>query len=164
MNLSIFDTNDFSVDAAKNPHHSRKNGGHIKITPKQHFAHRFEMPLELASKLMHLTMIVGEATTNVLRKKGLDVIRINYQDNGNWTYKESEPKPYLHVHLYIRTSHEKHPKNDPRFQAFPDALVFPDRKTGYYESFESLSEEDCADINNEIKSLLKTEKYKELKL
>jgi diadenosine tetraphosphate (Ap4A) HIT family hydrolase len=163
MNLSILETTDFSIYAPKEPHHSRENGGHIVITPKQRFSHRDEMPLDLASKLMQLTMLVGEATTTVLRKKGLDVVRINYQDNGNWAYKEPEPTPHLHIHLYIRTSNEKHPAGDPRFQAFPDALVFPDRKTGYYDDFKPLTDEDCDDINREIKSLLETEKYQQLK-
>lgn len=162
MNLSILVADDFIVKAAENPHHSRENGGHIYVIPKQQFEHRHEMPLDLAAGLMHLTMITGEAATNVLRRKGLDIVRINYQDNGNWAYKESEPKPHLHIHLYMRTPHEKHPANDPRFQAFPDALVFPGRETGYYEGFKPLSDEDCNDIGNEIKSLLKTTKYQEL--
>lgn len=159
----ILDTEDFIVTAYDEPHHSRENGGHVVITPKLHFVHRTELPLDLAAKLMHLTMIVGEATTTVMKAKGLDVVRINYQDNGNWAYKQPQKEPQLHIHLYIRTTDEKHPDNDPRFQAFPDALVFPDRATGYYNSFVSLTDQDCLDIRDEINKLLSTPKYSELK-
>ena len=44
---------------------------------------------------MKLTMVTGEAMQNVLTKKGIDIGRINYQDNGNWRHE-------LHVHLYGR--------------------------------------------------------------
>lgn len=160
----IFETTDFIIKAHDAPHHSRENGGHVVITPKQRFGHRHEMPLELATRLMHLTMLTGEAVTNAMRAAGMDVVRINYQDNGNWPYKEPKKEPHLHIHLYVRTTHEKHPDNDPRFQAFPDALVFPDRKTGYYDKFQPLTKEDCQAIKTEIKRLASTEKYKSLQL
>lgn len=155
----IVQTEDFVVSAHDKPHHSRENGGHIVITPKQKFAHRYEMPLDLASKLMHMTMIVGEAATNALRARGLEVVRINYQDNGNWAYKHPNPQPQLHKHLYIRTANEKHPTNDPRFQSFPDALVFPDPDTDYYDQFAPLNDEDCAAIKQDYDRLLATDKY-----
>ena len=156
----ILEIKDFIIKAHDEPHHSRENGGHIVITPIEQFHHRYEMPLDLAAKLMHLTMIAGEAFTNVMKLKGLDIVRINYQDNGNWAYKEQKREPQLHIHLYMRTNHEKHPTNDPRFQAFPDALVFPDRSTGYYDNFVPLTTEDCSDIKKEIMKLLNTDKYK----
>lgn len=159
----ILETQDFIVDAHDKPHHSRENGGHIKVKPKKRFAHRHEMPLDLSAGLMHLTMIVGEALTIVMKAKGLDIVRINYQDNGNWAYKpEINKEPHLHVHLYVRTSHEKHSDNNPKFQAFPDALVFPPPNTDYYDHFVALTETDCFDIKEEILSLLKTEKYQKV--
>lgn len=161
----ILETQRFTVTVHDKPHHSRENGGHIKVSPKGNYANRHEMPLEEAASLMHLTMIVGEAATTVLRQKGIDVIRINYQDNGNWAYLPQNPTPlHLHIHLYIRTSHERHPQNDPRFQAFPEALVFPPRDSGYYDSFVPLTEDDCIDIKKKIEHLLQTDKYKTVKL
>lgn len=157
----ILETQDFIVNAHDKPHHSRENGGHIKVSPKQRVENREEMPLDLASGLMHLTIVVGDAATTILRQKKLDVVRINYQDNGNWSYLPVKPAPLgLHIHLYIRTTHEKHPDNDPRFQAFPQALTFPPRDSGYYDHFKPLTEEDCAGIKAEILSLLRTPKYK----
>ena len=161
----ILETERFIVTAHDKPHHSRENGGHIKVSPKGDYANRFEMPLDEAARFMHLTMITGEAATKVLRDHGIDVIRINYQDNGNWAYLPVNPTPlHLHIHLYIRTSHEQHPTGDPRFQAFPEALVFPPRDSGYYDSFKPLTDEDCLDIREEIKRLLKTEKYTSVEL
>jgi diadenosine tetraphosphate (Ap4A) HIT family hydrolase len=156
----ILETEDFIVESHDKTHHSRENGGHLKVKPKQPFNHRQEMPLDLASGLMHLTMVAGEAATNVLRGKGLDIVRINYQDNGNWAYKpEINKTNHLHIHLYIRTSHEEHPDNDPKFQPFPDALVFPPPTTNYYDHFQPLTVVDCHDIGDEINRLLTTEKY-----
>ncbi len=91
----------------------RGNGGHIVIAPKQRFHHRHEMPLDLAASLMHLTMVVGEAFMSVMKQEGMDAVRINYQDNGNWAYKEPKQEPQLHIHLYMRTTHEKHPAGGP---------------------------------------------------
>lgn len=159
----ILETQDFIVESHDKAHHSRENGGHLKIKPKQAFVHRQDMPLDLAAGLMHLTMVAGEAATNVLRRKGLDIVRINYQDNGNWAYKPEINKPnHLHMHLYIRTSHEMHPDNDPRFQPFPDALVFPPPTTNYYDHFEPLSSDDCSDIKTEMLSLLAGDKYRDV--
>lgn len=155
----ILETTRFTLVAPDRPHHSRENGGHVVLAPKQVFEHRHQMPLPLAAGLMHLTMVVGEALTTVLRAEGLDVVRINYQDNGNWAYKVDPVRPRLHVHLYVRTSHEKHPADDPRFQAFPDALVFPDRGTGYYDGFEPLAPGTIAAVADEIRRLLGTDKY-----
>ncbi len=158
----ILETEKFIVKAHDQPHHSRENGGHVVITPKERFQQRYEMPLNTAYPLMGLSLIVGEALTNVMRSKGMDVIRINYQDNGNWAYKEPVTEPRIHLHLYVRTSHEKHLRDDPRFQAFPDALVFPDRSTGFYDSFEPLTPEDCLDIKNEIDKLHRSNKYESI--
>lgn len=160
---TILDIKDFIVESADKPHHSRENGGHIKISPKIDVDHRQELPLDIAAGLMHLTIIIGEATKNVLKSKGLDVVRINYQDNGNWAHRpDRNKKNHLHIHLYIRTSHEKHSDNDSRFQPFPDALVFPSPDTNYYDNFKSLTINDCEDINKEFFRLLETAKYKEV--
>jgi hypothetical protein len=159
----ILETEHFIAQAHDKPHHSRENGGHVKITPKDQYASRQDLPLPLATELIHLSMVLGEAVTNVMRSKGLDVVRINYQDNGNWSYKESMKKdPILHLHLYVRCWGEKHPTDDPRFQPFPEALVFPPYESGYYEKFQSLTEEDCHDIRTEFVKLLASEKYNDV--
>lgn len=158
----IFETKDFLVETPDvKPHHSRSNGGHVKVSPKIDIDHRQELPLDIAAGLMHLTIVAGEAVTNVMRANGIDVVRINYQDNGNWAHRpDRNKKNHLHVHLYVRSNGEKHPDNDERFRAFPDALVFPGPDTNYYDNFEPLTEKDCHDIKQEILRLLETDKYK----
>lgn len=159
---TIIETERFIVTAHDNPHHHRENGGHSKISPKERFADRTEMPVDLATELMILTMIVSEAVTKVMSAKGIPVVRTNYQDNGNWSYKPTMAKePHIHVHLYVRSKNEKHPQNDPRFQAFPESLVFPpiDDGTNYYQSFEPYTLTDCSEIRGEIIQLAQSNKY-----
>lgn len=82
---------------------------------------------------------------------------------GNWAYKEPKKRPRVHLHLIGRTFQEKHPANDPRFQPFPDSLIFPDKNTDFYDSFKPLTEQYCIEIDTEISNLLKEPKYSELK-
>jgi hypothetical protein len=87
----------------------------------------------------------------VLDRKGIEIGRINYQDNGNWSV--FKPKgPYLHVHLYGRSKNAT-------IQKYGDALEFPHRETGFYDGNEPLTEDDVAEIRVEIESLLKQDKY-----
>lgn len=153
----IYQTNEFVVEAHDRPHHDRDNGGHCKVYPKTKYVDRTQMPEDLYIKMMKLVRIVGMAVTNVMTKKGVEVVRINYQDNGNWSFfptMSNDPK--VHVHLYTRSKNEKHPAGDERYQAFPQALYFPfiGDAPEYYESFKPYSEEDCKDIGDEIKKLM----------
>lgn len=147
--LTIFETEDFTVKAPDKPHHSRANGGHIIMAPKHSAAHLYELEPGVAKDMTILSMLVSEAATKVLRGQGIDIVRVNYQDNGNWAYKKAKPTPYVHLHLYFRSRNEKHPDNDPRFQPFPDALTLPPYESGYFDKFEPLTEEDCRLIKDE---------------
>ena len=159
-------TNKFLVQGNDNPHHDRDNGGHSKVSPLEKYSDRTEMPMELYLTMMQLVMVSGEAITNVMKSKGIDIARINYQDNGNWSYFPSINKnPQVHVHLYVRSFNEKHPTNHPKHQPFPDAIFngFRDDYPDYYEPLKPYSKEDCNDICAEIERLLETDKYKGLK-
>lgn len=156
----ILETKNFIIEGHDLPHHSRENGGHIRITPKMTVEHRYELPVDIAVELMFVTMIVGEAVSDTAEGRGLKFARINYQDNGNWAYKTVGNRNQLHIHLYVRTWDEKHPDGHPLFQAFPEALVFPDRSTGFYDQFEPMNNDECALINTRISELLETEKYR----
>lgn len=162
----ILETSKFIVKGHDKPHHDRDNGGHAVVSPKESYGDRTEMPMDLYVLMMQLVMVVGEAITTVMRKKGVDVVRINYQDNGNWAYHPSMKKePHIHVHLYVRSNGEKHPTGDLRFKPFPEAMVAPfiGDNPEYYESFKPYTEEDCADFRAEIERLLASEKYKGVK-
>ena len=147
----ILETETFIVETPDKPHVSRADGGHIKIKPKTRYVDRQELSPKQAIELTRLTMVVGEAMRTVLNKKGIDIGRINYQDNGNWSV--FKPKgPYLHVHLYGRSKNAS-------IQKYGDALEFPHRETGFYDGNEPLTEDDVAEIRVEIESLLNQDKY-----
>jgi diadenosine tetraphosphate (Ap4A) HIT family hydrolase len=153
MNKEIFQTKNFIVEAVEKPHVSRTDGGHIKISPKVRFLDRTKLSPELAIELMRLTMVTGEAMTTALNQRGIDVGRINYQDNGNWSVFKPEG-PYLHIHLYGRAKSAKVHK-------WGDACCFPKRETGFYDSFEPLDDRDVEEIKKQIESILKEDKYQD---
>ena len=97
----IYQTINFLVEAPELPLVTRTDGGHITITPKKRLPDRTQLTPQLAIELMFLTMLIGEAMTEGLRLKGIEIGRINYQDNGNWGVFKPEG-PYLHYHLYGR--------------------------------------------------------------
>ena len=67
-------------------------------------------------------------------------------DNGNMG------SAYYHEHIFGRTV-------DAKKQKFPDAPYLPDRKTGFYEGFEPLDDEDIACIVEEMEKLENDPKY-----
>jgi diadenosine tetraphosphate (Ap4A) HIT family hydrolase len=102
----IFESENFIVEAADRPHVDRLDGGHIRILPKARVRDRTQLSPDLAKELMKLTMIAGEAMEMALGRRGIDIGRINYQDNGNWGVFKPEG-PYLHLHLYGRARSAK---------------------------------------------------------
>lgn len=153
MNKGIFQTKNFIVESVEKPHITRIDGGHIMIKPKVKLVDRTKLSPELAIELMRLSMVVGEAMTIALNRRGIDIGRINYQDNGNWSVFKPDG-PYLHIHLYGRAKSAKVHK-------YGDACYFPQRDTGFYDSFEPLNDEDIKEIKKEIESILKEEKYQD---
>ena len=149
----IYETKNFIVEAPDKPHITRTDGGHIKITPKTKVLDRTELSPELAIELMRLTMIVGEAMTIAMNNQGIDIGRINYQDNGNWSVLKPEG-PYLHIHLYGRAKSAK-------INKWGDACYFPQRETEFYDNFESLNENDIKEIQKQINIILNKEKYQD---
>ncbi len=79
----IFETENFIIKSFDKPHVDRDEGGHIIIYPKERFINRQELSSKQAIELMRLTIVVGEAMTKVMNEHGVDIGRINYQDNGN---------------------------------------------------------------------------------
>ncbi len=150
MNL-IHETSNFIVEAVQLPLVTRLDGGHISISPKNRLDNRTLLTPKLAIEQMYLTMLIGEAMTIGLNNRGIDVGRINYQDNGNWGVFKPEG-PFLHVHLYGRAKSAKTHK-------YGEACNFPFRETGFYNDSEPINEGDVAEIKKEINILLETEKY-----
>lgn len=149
--VEIYQTKNFIIEAPDDPHITRTDGGHIKIYPKERFVDRTELPPKLAIELMRLTMVAGKAMFAVMNKLGVDIGRINYQDNGNWSVFSPEG-PYLHIHLYGRAKSAK-------IQKYGEACHFPNRNTGFYDNFEPLNKEDILEIRKAIEEILKSDKY-----
>jgi hypothetical protein len=105
--------------------------------------------------MMRLTIVVGQAMENVLRKNGVDIGRINYQDNGNWAvFKPGGPT--LHIHLYGRAMNAKK-------QLYGQSLYFPHKETqpDFYRGLQPLTDTDISDMAQEIRRLLKQPMYAE---
>jgi hypothetical protein len=88
-----------------------------------------------------------------MNNRGVDIGRINYQDNGNWSVFKPEG-PYLHIHLYGRAKSAK-------IQKYGDATNFPQRETGFYDENEPLNDSDIAEIKKQIEEISKQEKYQD---
>lgn len=149
--MTIHETNNFIVEAVDKPLVSREDGGHITITPKVRVDNLTLLTPGLATEQIYLTMLIGEAMTIGLINRGIDIGRINYQDNGNWGVFTPEG-PYLHVHLYGRAK-------SANIQKYGEACSFPFRDTGFYDDFKPLNDQDILEIKKQIAILLKNEKY-----
>ena len=144
----IIGTKHFEITTPAQPHVARDDGGHLIINPKVAVEDRTALSRELAIELVKLTMVAGEAMKSVLTRQGIDIGRINYQDNGNWRHE-------LHVHLYGRA-------RGATIQPFGHALSFPPTREAFIQemgNLEPLREADVAALRSEIMRLLATEKY-----
>ncbi|MEO7726638.1 MAG: hypothetical protein ABIS45_05250, partial [Burkholderiales bacterium] len=111
---------------------------------------RTSLARALAFELMKLTMVCGEAMKTVLTRKGIEIGRINYQDNGNWRHE-------LHVHLYGRA-------RGASLQTYGHPLSFPPTAQAFREqmgNLEALHADDIAELKAEIARLLASEKYRD---
>jgi len=146
----VFEARHFILVVPERPHVARSDGGHLVIHPKVAVEDRTQLTREQAIELVKLTMVAGEAMKTVLTARGIDLGRINYQDNGNW-------RPELHVHLYGRA-------RSAVLQPWGHALAFPPTAAAFREqmgNLEPLSAEDAADLSAEITRLWNSEKYRE---
>lgn len=149
---SIYETETFIVCVPQVPHIPREDGGHIWIRSKEkYFSSRLDLSPKEAIEVMRLTMLISEAMILGMKNRGIYIERMNYQENGNWAYVEGT-KPVFHIHLYGRTRNSK-------TQPFGQALTFPYKDTGFYDTFESFNTEDIQEIQKQIEILKKNEKY-----
>lgn len=139
----IFETENFIVESHESPEVDRLDGGHIKITPVVPVEDRTCLSPRLAIEMMRLTMVCGMALKEAMAEIGVDIGRINYQDNGNW-------KPELHVHLYGRA-------RGARYQMFGNPITL-----GHKDEYQALSEEDIARLRMHIKRLLSEERFSDV--
>ena len=146
----IYEARHFVLRTLDQPHVSRSEGGHIVIDPKVVVEDRTQLSREQAIELIKLTMVSGEAMKTVLSRKGINIGRINYQDNGNW-------RAELHVHLYGRAQ-------GATLQPFGHALAFPPTREAFRKEMgklEALREDDIVELRAEIVRLLASGKYRD---
>jgi diadenosine tetraphosphate (Ap4A) HIT family hydrolase len=142
----------FTVEVPSSPHVDRLDGGHLVIYLREKVKDRTQLFPAQAIELMKLTMIVGEAMEKGLNRRGIDVVRINYQDNGNWGFHNPDG-PFLHMHLYGRARSAK-------IQKHGEALYLPREEVSFYAGVQPLDAADVAEIRGEIDRLMATEKYR----
>jgi diadenosine tetraphosphate (Ap4A) HIT family hydrolase len=151
--MFIFETKNFIVESHEQPFLPRTDGGHIRILPKDRtISDRTKLDAKLAIELMRFTIVCGLALEKAMNEQGIPVIKINYQDMGNWFWKSDNAKPFLHVHIFGRATNAVK-------QPWPESMYLPDRKTGFYEGFEPLNEKDVESLQAEIKKIFALPKY-----
>jgi len=136
----IYETKNFILESHERPEIDRLEGGHVKISPKISVEDRTKLTPMQAIELMRFTIASGEAMKTSMKKIGVNIGRINYQDNGNWA-------PHLHVHLYCRAKKAK-------MQKFGDPVI-----NGHKDEYNPLNEEDIRRVKEELDNLFKLEKF-----
>ena len=151
--FQIFQSANFLVEAVEHPLIDRNDGGHVVINPIVRISDRQQFTARQAIEFMRLSIVAGQALTFVMRKNGVDVGRINYQDNGNWGVFKPEG-PAFHLHLYGRATNAK-------FQPYGQACYFPhiDQHPDFYARLRPLTEADIQGMREEIPKLLLEEKF-----
>lgn len=146
----IYEARHFVLRTLDQPHVSREDGGHIVIDPRVAVEDRTQLTREQAIELVKLTMVGGAALKTVLGRSGIDIGRINYQDNGNW-------RAELHVHIYGRALNAKR-------QPYGHSLDFCGTREDFRREMgqlEPLSADDAAALREEITRLLASDKYRD---
>lgn len=145
---TVIDTRHYAIIVPARPHVARIDGGHMIINPRVTVVDRTQLTPEQAIELVKLTMVAGAAMQTVLPSRGVDIWRINYQDNGNW-------RPELHVHLYGRAKSSS-------AQPYGHFLSIPPTAAAFKQQpdLEPLNADDVAALRAEIERLLATDKYK----
>jgi diadenosine tetraphosphate (Ap4A) HIT family hydrolase len=146
----IYESANFTISTPEQPHVARGDGGHLVINPKVVVEDRTHLSRALAIELMKLTMVAGEAMKTVMTRNGIDIGRINYQDNGNWRHE-------LHVHVYGRA-------RNATLQTYGHPLSFPPTAQAFKEqmgNLKPLRADDIAEFKAEIVRLLATPRYRD---
>jgi diadenosine tetraphosphate (Ap4A) HIT family hydrolase len=148
----IYETEHFLLTRAARPFVSREEGGHLRMFCKRpEVAERRDFTPQEAVEFIWLSSIAGEALERAMNKRGVNIVKINFQEMGNWPFKTGD-KVTFHEHIFGRAA-------DATKQEFPEALHLPDRASGFYEGFEPLTDEDVAAIHAEAEALAASNKY-----
>jgi excisionase family DNA binding protein len=151
---TIYVSANFIVESHLKPFVSREEGGNLRIRCRHpDIPDRSKFSPSQAIEFMRLTIVAGLALEKVMSNHQVPIIKINYQEMGNWAFKRGE-KPIMHMHIFGRAKNAKH-------QRWPEAVYLPDRASGFYDKFKPLKPAEIKDLRTEITRLLKLEKFKD---
>jgi len=115
----IYEDDDFTVILDASP----ATKGHALILPKEHYANIYELPDDIAAKVMPLAKKLASHMTEVLHCDGFNIVQNNGEVAGQTVF-------HFHVHLI------------PRYKNGPDILGW---------SHESFTDEEIAAIRGSLK-------------
>ncbi|MEE3481703.1 MAG: HIT family protein [Lachnospiraceae bacterium] len=115
----IYEDDDFTVILDASP----ATKGHALILPKEHYANIYELPDDIAAKVMPLAKKLASHMTEVLHCDGFNIVQNNGEVAGQTVF-------HFHVHLI------------PRYKDGPDILGW---------SHESFTDEEIAAIRGSLK-------------
>ena len=148
----IYQTEHFVLTRSARPFVSREEGGHMRVFCKRsEVAERRDFTPAEAVEFIWLSSMAGQALETVMNQRDIPVVKINFEELGNWPFKTGD-KVQFHEHIFGRAKTATK-------QEFPEAVQLPDRSSGFYEGFESLTNDDVAAIGQEIVRLTATDKY-----
>lgn len=142
--MIIAESENFTVESHKAPEVSRSDGGHIVINPKKSIEDRTRLSSSSIIEMALLTAITGRAMKDGLKERGIEIGRINYQDNGNW-------RPEIHIHLYGRAY-------EATYQVYGEPIKAA-RKIEDKLIQEPLDELDCKSIRDKLLEYAKEKDY-----
>ncbi len=147
----IYETSTFVLETPRTVFVDREEGGHIRIMSKINVSDRTKLTPEQAIEYMKLSMVAGEALTNVMTRQGIEVGNVNYPEMGNWSvFKPEGIKMHMHIFGRAKTA---------TIQKYGEAVSLPRRESGFYDGFAPLNDNDVKEMQKEIECLLST-KYK----
>lgn len=138
----------FEIRLPNRPHVDRDDGGHLVVYPRRDVGFRSELPVQEAQALAVLLQALEEAYISAMRDRGLDMVWLNIQDNGNRSLLSDKPR-HFHVHLYGRCRTE-------RGQTPGQALAFPDPHSHVYDENRPLNEGDLEAIVTRLERNIRT--------
>lgn len=159
-NIIVWETENFMVVVPIEPFISREEGGHLMIMgngDKYRYSSRLDFTPTEILEVQRLCQMVCSAFVTAMKKQGINIIRINYFEAGNWAFKpefmmDNKIKPFYHEHIFGRVV-------DAKKQVFPEAPYLPNRNTGFYDDFVPLTDDDINLIIEEMKKLEFDDKY-----
>jgi diadenosine tetraphosphate (Ap4A) HIT family hydrolase len=152
-NEIIYSTENFDLEVPSRPFLSREEGGHLRIMTKLQVSDRTKLSRDQAIEYMKLSMMTGEALTKGLSQRGIDVGIVNYQEMGNWSVFKPEG-PIMHMHIFGRAK-------TATIQKYGQAVLLPDRDTGFYDNFMPLDANDIVEIKKVLTELETSSKYQD---